>query len=155
MWHLVFSLNERSCLQLPAQDWSTPSGGDAALQLPPSLWSHVARRFQQGAWRCGLHAGQLEKNKIKQTNSSLKNWKQKSILSNLNDGCVITMPPHSAHWWQMHFLQVQQKTLSFSWWFSHLQSKGQNRKHTDHITSSARKKKYIKNFILSRPTVTQ
>lgn len=32
------------------------------------------------------------------------------------------MPPQRAHWWQMHFLQVQQKTLSFSWWFSHLQS---------------------------------
>lgn len=33
----------------------------------------------------------------------------------------VTMPPQRAHWWQMHFLQVQQKTLSFSWWVSHLQ----------------------------------
>lgn len=39
------------------------------------------------------------------------------------------MPPHKAHWWQMHFLQVQQKTLSFSWWFSHLQRKTQMTRH--------------------------
>lgn len=39
------------------------------------------------------------------------------------------MPPQRAHWWQMHFLQVQQKTLSFSWWFSHLQSPTTVNKH--------------------------
>lgn len=35
----------------------------------------------------------------------------------------LTVPPHRAHWWQIHCLQVQQYTLSFSWWSSHLQNK--------------------------------
>ncbi len=29
---------------------------------------------------------------------------------------ILTVPPHSAHWWHIHTLQLQQYTLSFSLW---------------------------------------
>lgn len=45
-----------------------------------------------------------------------------SMESGLQAGySVLTVPPHKAHWWQMHCLHVLQNTLSFSWWISHLQ----------------------------------
>ena len=31
----------------------------------------------------------------------------------------LTVPPHNAHWWQIHKRHVQQNTLSFSWCCSH------------------------------------
>ncbi len=34
---------------------------------------------------------------------------------------TLTVPPHSAHWWQIHVRHGTQNTLSLSWCWSHLQ----------------------------------
>lgn len=122
-WHLKYLFQE-NCTQfspLPAPGWWAPSGVDAAWPPPPSLWLRVARRSPPKAWTCVLHAAY--------TKTRFSGLRQASVCISVQTNIHekpekwdVTMPPHRAHWWQMHFLQVQQKTLSFSWWFSHLQS---------------------------------